>query len=72
MDDFNRATTALISSQSNGVFVPCGNSNLQNTIRVSIPEYQLAPSFATRYKFCIKPDREGYETIYSRIFFLDL
>ena len=71
MDDFNRSTTALISSQSNGVFVPCGNSFLQNRIRVSIPKYQLAPSFATRYKFCIKPDVEGYETIYSRIFFLD-
>jgi len=71
MDDFNRATTALISSQSNGVFVPCGNSSLQNKIQVTIPSYQLAPSFATRYKFCIKPDREGYQTIYSRIYFQD-
>ena len=70
MDDFARATTALISD-NNSVNIPCGNSYLQNKIQVTIPSYQLAPSFATRYKFCIKPDLEGYQTIYSNIFFFD-
>ena len=36
-----------------------------------IPITQRAPSFATRYKFCIKPDKDTYETIYSSIFFED-
>jgi len=70
MDDFARATTALISD-NNSTNIPCGKSYLQNKIRVSIPPYQLAPSFATRYKFCIKPDLEGYQTIYSNIYFFD-
>ena len=68
MDDFARATTALISD-NNSVNIPCGNSYLQNKIQVTIPSYQLAPSFATRYKFCIKPDKETYQTIYSSIYF---
>ena len=55
MDEFNRATTALLSD-FNSVNVPCSSSHLQNKIKVTIPPQQLAPSFATRYKFCIKPD----------------
>jgi hypothetical protein len=70
MDDFARATTSLVS-ENNSVYTPCGVSYLQNKIQVTIPSYQLAPSFATRYKFCIKPDLEQYRTIYSDQFFLD-
>ena len=44
---------------------------LENKIRIEIPPTQLAPSWATRYKFGIKPDRDGYNTIYSNIFFRD-
>ena len=68
MDDFNRATTALVSSD-NSVHIACGSSIFKNTVKVTIPSQQLAPSFATRYKFCIKPDLEGYQTIYSSIYF---
>jgi hypothetical protein len=68
MDEFNRSTTALVS-YDNTVFVPCGNSSLMNSIEVTIPPTQVAPSWATRYKFVIKPDQEGYETIYSQLFF---
>ena len=68
MDEFNRSTTALVS-EFNSVNIPCGNAHLQNKIKVTIPPQQLAPSFATRYKFCLKPDREGYETIYSNLYF---
>tara|TARA_Y100001937_G_scaffold14472_1_gene19487 strand:- start:4696 stop:9123 length:4428 start_codon:yes stop_codon:yes gene_type:complete len=70
MDDFGRASTALVS-EFNSVYTPCGVSALKNRIKVTIPTYQLAPSFATRYKFCIKPDLEGYQTIYADRFYLD-
>ena len=73
MDDFNRSTTALVS-KNNTVNVPCGNSQFKNYIRVTIPSSpvpQIAPEWATRYKFVIKPDRENYETIYSNLFFED-
>jgi hypothetical protein len=70
MDEFNRSTTALVSL-NNTVFVPCGNSASKNSIQVTIPVSQRAPSWAKRYKFVIKPDAENYETIYSNIFFTD-
>lgn len=73
MDDFNRSTTALVS-KNNTVNVPCGNSKYKNYIRVTIPSSpvpQIAPEWATRYKFVIKPDREDYNTIYSNLFFED-
>lgn len=70
MDEFNRSTTALVS-QTNTVFVPCGFSASKNSIQVVIPTTQIAPAWATRYKFVIKPDAENYETIYSNIFFTD-
>lgn len=73
MDDFNRSTTALVS-KNNTVNVPCGNAKFKNYIQVTIPSSpipQIAPEWATRYKFVIKPDRENYETIYSNLFFED-
>ena len=70
MDDFNRATTALVSP-NNTIRIPCSASGSQNKIKLTIPIAQLAPSFATRYKFVIKPDAENYETIYSRFYFTD-
>ena len=70
MDDFNRSSTALVS-RNNTEYVPCANSDVQNTIQVTIPTTQVAPSWATRYKLVIKPDKESYETIYSSIFFND-
>lgn len=70
MDEFNRATTALVSL-NNTVHVPCGYSANQNSIQVTIPPTQIAPYWAKRYKFVIKPSEEYYETIYSQIFFKD-
>ena len=70
MDDFNRATTALVSP-NNTEHVPCGLSAYKNSIQVTIPPTQLPPAWATRYKFVIKPDQENYETIYCSIFFED-
>jgi hypothetical protein len=70
MDDFNRSTTALVS-QNNTEHVPCANSDTKNKIFVTIPDFQVAPYWATRYKFVIKADRDTYETIYSNLFFVD-
>jgi hypothetical protein len=71
MDDFNRASTALVS-ENNNIHISCGKSALQNSIQVTIPPTQRPPIWATRYKFVIKPDQENYETIYSSIFFTDI
>jgi len=70
MDEFNRATTALVSP-TNTEHIPCGLSAFKNSIQVTIPIQQLPPAWATRYKFVIKPDEENYETIYCSIFFED-
>lgn len=70
MDEFNRATTALVS-ENNTIYVPCSLSDLANNIRVTIPTTQLAPSWATRYKFAVKADKENYFTVYSSFFFRD-
>jgi hypothetical protein len=70
MDEFNRASTALVS-ENNTVHVPCGYCDKRNWIKVTIPISQRAPYWAKRYKFVIKADRENYETIYASIFFID-
>jgi len=68
MDEFNRATTALVSP-NNTEHVPCRFSINKNSIKVTIPTSQRAPAWAKRYKFVCKADAENYETIYSSIFF---
>lgn len=70
MDEFNRATTALVSPY-NTEHIPCGYSANQNSISVNIPISQRAPAWAKRYKFVCKADAAGYETIYSNLFFTD-
>lgn len=68
MDEHGRQTTVQVSDENN-VSIPYGASDLANSIRVTIPITQKAPEWATRYKFVIRSDRDGYETIYSNIFF---
>jgi hypothetical protein len=70
MDEFNRASTALVSP-NNTVHIPCGYSANKNSIQAIIPITQRAPYWAKRYKFVIKPDEENYETIYCNLFFTD-
>ena len=70
MDEFNRATTALVSV-NNAEHIPCGYSSYKNSIQAIIPPTQRAPKWAKRYKFVIKPDAENYETIYSNLFFIN-
>ena len=66
MDDFLRSSTALVSPY-NIVYTPCSSSIDKNSIQVTIPISQVAPYWATRYKFVIKPDQEGYQTVYSTL-----
>lgn len=68
MDEFNRATPANVS-QFNTVHIPCNYSVFANSITVTIPPSQVAPAWASRYKFVCKADMAGYETIYSNVFF---
>jgi hypothetical protein len=70
MDEYGRSTTALVSPNNN-VHVPCSASEFKNTIDVTIPTRQIAPYWATRYKFCIKPDKKDYDIIYTNFFFRD-
>ena len=70
MDEFNRSTTALVSPQ-NTIQVPCLNSVNRNELKVTIPPQQLAPNWATRYKFVLKPSEDTYETIFVTTFFND-
>lgn len=70
MDEFNRASTALVSPD-NTVHIPCSASDTKNSIRVNVPFQQKPPSWASRYKFVIKPSEQGYDTIYSNIFYED-
>ena len=70
MDDFLRSSTALVSP-NNIVYTPCSSSANKNSIQVTIPISQVAPYWATRYKFVIKPDQEGYQTVYSSLIVQD-
>lgn len=70
MDEYNRSTTAYVSP-TNTIHVPCRRSDYRNQIRVEIPPGQLAPAWATRYKFVVKPDREKFNTIYANIAFIE-
>ena len=67
MDDFARASTVLVS-EYNTVYVPASASISKNEIQVTISSFP--PSWATRYKFVVKPSKAGYETIYSNFFYV--
>ena len=68
MDDYGRSSTALVSD-NNSLHVPCTVSSKKNKIQVTIPPRQIAPEWATSYKFVIKPDEENYDVIYSSIYY---
>ena len=70
MDEYNRSTTALVS-ETNTVHIPCKYSDLKNSIRAYIPPSQIAPSWAKRYKFVVKPDKQKFDTIMSNFSFVD-
>lgn len=69
-DGYKRQTTALVSTDNN-IHVPAYASTTKNSIKVTIPVTQKPPAWATNYTFAIKADKEGYDTIYSNIYFKD-
>lgn len=62
LDEYGRASTAQVSV-NNTVFFDSSTSDKKNKIRVQIDN--LAPSWAKRYRFVLKPSKTDYETIYS-------
>jgi hypothetical protein len=70
LDEFGRATTAL-TSKTNTVSTLCSDSAVVSKAQVIIPSTQLAPRWATHYRFVIKPDEENYETVYSSKVFVN-
>jgi len=68
LDDYARASTALVS-KNNTIHIPCSNSTNLNVIQATIPVEQLAPEWASYYKFVIKPDEENYDVIYSNTYY---
>ncbi len=68
MDEFGRSSTALVSN-NNSLHIPCSESTSLNKIQVTIPPRQIAPEWATNYKFVIKPDEENYDVIYSNVYY---
>lgn len=67
-DEYLRSSTALVCN-NNTVFFPASASDTSNNIVAEINN--LAPSWAKRYKFVVKPSKSKYETIYTNLFFQD-
>jgi len=67
-DEYLRSSTALVCD-GNTVFFPASASDTKNFIVATINN--LAPSWAKRYKFVVKPSKSKYETIYTSLFFPD-
>ena len=68
MDEFGRASTALVSP-NNTVFFDSSTSIDINTIKINIEN--RPPSWATKYKFVLKPSFGDYNIIYSNQIFQD-
>ena len=71
MDKYGRSSNALVSSDG-GCRTDAYDSITQNTLAVSIPATQKAPSWASRYKLVLKQDKGDYETIYSSTYVRDI
>ena len=68
MDEYSRSSTVLVDT-NNTVFIPAYNSDSKNYIRAGINN--IAPYWAKKYKFVIKPSKGQYQTVYSNIYFVD-
>ena len=68
MDEYGRRSTAL-TCENNTVFFKADKSISKNYINVSVNN--IAPYWASKYEFVLKPSKGTYETIFSNIFFVD-
>ena len=64
MDEYGRASTVL-TTQNNTVYFPASTMTTRNRVEVTLEN--LAPYWATKYKFVMKPSQGNYNTIYSNI-----
>ena len=69
MDDFARASTAIVSPNNTVYFDPSTSVDI-NTIKINIDN--RPPSWATKYKFVLKPSFGDYNIIYSNQIFQDI
>ena len=67
MDDYGRASTVQVS-EFNTIYIPPENSVTQNKIKATVNS--LPPSWATKYKFVVKPNKGDYNTIYSNFYYV--
>jgi len=67
MDEYARASTVLVS-EYNTVYIEPLNSVSINKIKVQINS--LAPYWAKKYKFVLKPSLGTYETIFSNFYYV--
>jgi hypothetical protein len=67
MDDNLRSSTALVNTM-NTVFIPSSASDTKNYIVATVNN--LAPSWATRYKFVVKPSKASYQVVYSNQYYI--
>jgi len=70
LDDYGRKSTVLLSN-TNTVDIPQSLSELQNKLRVTIPQGILAPEEANNYKFVVKQNKGFYDNIITTKFFID-
>ena len=68
MDDYGRRSTALTVT-NNTVFFDASTSDSRNYIQVSVNN--VAPTWAKKYEFVLKPSRTDYDVVYSNLFFVD-
>ena len=68
MDEYNRSSTALVDT-FNTVFIPASASETKNNIKATV--YNIAPEWATRYKFVVKPSKSAYQVVYSNQFYVE-
>jgi len=61
--------TSVLTSDNNTIYFPNPNCILQNQIKVILPN--VAPAFATAYRFFIKQTRTDYDTITPSVFYND-
>jgi hypothetical protein len=64
MDEFGRSSFP-VPSDNNTVKIPFANSSEKNSIRVTIPDTMRPPKWASKFKFVLRSNKSGYQTIYS-------
>ena len=67
MDEYARASTVLVS-EYNTVYIEPANSVSVNSILVQINS--IAPYWAKKYKFVVKPSLGTYETIFTNFYYV--